>query len=119
MHAVVLQLQPQVQNGESVEDDAVTYACCDVCRLKPLEACHLIENNLHGKAFVVLIGHSWTIHVQQDKTAMICDYASSLVVNLLQVFFAEPMKMSQTFSKSVISHCALLYRNGCCCQCYQ
>ena len=62
--------------------------------LKPLEGCHLIESHLHSKAFVVLIGHSWTIHIQQDKIAMICDDASPLVVNLLQVFFAEPMRMS-------------------------
>ena len=60
-----------------------------MCMLKPLESCHLIESHLHGKAFAVLIGHSWTVHIQQDKTAMICDDASSLVVNLLQVFFAE------------------------------
>ncbi len=79
--------------------------------LNHLLGCHLIESHLHGKAVIVLIGHSWTIHVQQDKIAMICDDASSLVVNLLQVFFAEPVRMSQTFSKSVISQCALLCRS--------
>ncbi len=87
--------------------------------LKPLEGRHLIESHLHCKTFIVLIGHSWTIHIQQDKVAMICDDASPLVVNLLQVLFAEPMRMSQTFSTSVISQCALLYRTGCCCQCHQ
>ena len=99
-----------MQCGESADDDAMTYTCSGMGMLKPLEGCHLIEGHLHGEAFVVLIGHSWTIQIQQDKLAMICDDASSLIVNLLQVFFAESAKMSQTFSKSVISQCALLCR---------
>ena len=51
---------------------------------------HLIKGHLHSKAFVVLIGDCWAIHIQQDKAAMICNYASPLPVNLLQVIFAEP-----------------------------
>ena len=43
---------------------------------------------------------------------MICDDASSLIVNLLQVVFAEPARVSQTFSKSVISQCALFCRGS-------
>ena len=51
---------------------------------------YLIERHLHGKALIVFIGHCGPIHIQQDKGAVVCDDTPPLLVDLLQVVFAEP-----------------------------
>ena len=43
----------------------------------------LVQGHLHGKAFIVYVGDSRSIHIQQDKTAMVCDDAAPLTVNLV------------------------------------
>ena len=55
---------------------------CSTWQVQAQGAC-LVQSHLHGKALIVYVGHSRSIHIQQDKATMVCDDAAPLVVNLV------------------------------------
>ena len=56
---------------------------------------YLIQGYLHCKSLIVLISDCTPIYIEQHKAAMVCDYTSALVVNLLQMRLAESVLVPQ------------------------
>ena len=55
---------------------------CSTWPVQAQGAC-LIQAHLHGKALIVNVGDSRSVHIQEDKTTMVCDDAAPLPVNLV------------------------------------
>ncbi len=51
---------------------------------------YLIQGHLHGKTVVVFAGDCWSVHIQEDKAAVVGDHTPPLLVNLVQMVLAEP-----------------------------